>query len=233
MSTIPMMPLFSAYDYDPELFDQVTFPAGIDKDVFINSLILEKGDAPLLYPSIEFNKRAFGVWSSKWQHSFERLQRVFTEEYDPLHNFDRHEDYKDVEGKTTEGKENGDSRTTGTSSTTADTGTVTSDNLKREDKVSAYNESEYQPEKLGEETNSGTVSVTDERESETDDRTTSSVDRTGKEDRTLEHTAHLYGNIGVTRSQEMLLDELKLRSAHNLYDAIIEIFANEFLLGIY
>ena len=38
----------------------------------------------------------------------------------------------------------------------------------------------------------------------------------------LEHEAHLYGNIGITTSQEMAEQELSLWSKLNFYDIIFE-----------
>lgn len=44
---------------------------------------------------------------------------------------------------------------------------------------------------------------------------------------TTDTTSHLHGNIGVTKSQEMLLDELKLRMRFNITNLIIRNFACE------
>lgn len=49
---------------------------------------------------------------------------------------------------------------------------------------------------------------------------------TNREDDT-DTTSHLHGNIGVTKSQEMLLDELKLRMRFNITNLIIRNFACE------
>lgn len=253
MSVIQKLTLIGMYNYDDTLFDQISFPEGVDRDLFVNSLLLEKGEQPVLYASLTFNKSAFGVWSLKWYHSIERLLKAFTEEYNPLHNFDRNEDYSDTETRTntnTETRtnsntENGFDETTGSSNVNrtgnSDTNETSSDNT--ENTVSAYNSDMYQPD-----TNTAASGTRDtgtdysEHTGTTDSQKVTST-RTGSanenmsgnenENRSLIHKAHLYGNIGVTKSQEMLLDELDLRSKHNLYDAIIEIFANEFLISIY
>ena len=233
MSTVPMLSLVGMYNYDNTLFDNLTFPSGISKDTFVDALLVEKGEMPVLYSSIEFNKQAFGVWSKKWDHSFSRLYRAFTEEYDPLHNFDRHEEYKDTEKTATTDQEKGNAHTKGSTRTNADISNTVTNNSTKENKISAYNESDYQPKDLVTDAANGSTVTDESRETETDDHVTNTVDRTGNEDRTLEHSAHLYGNIGVTKSTEMLRDEYELRSRINLYDAIIEIFADEFLIGVY
>lgn len=50
---------------------------------------------------------------------------------------------------------------------------------------------------------------------------------------TNEHTGHLFGNIGVTKSQEMLEDEIKLRMARNIHDIIVNMFRDRFCILIY
>lgn len=51
-------------------------------------------------------------------------------------------------------------------------------------------------------------------------------------DRTLTHKAHLFGNIGITTSQEMLSAELSI-SEWNLYDHITDLFLTEFIIPVY
>lgn len=43
---------------------------------------------------------------------------------------------------------------------------------------------------------------------------------------------HIYGNIGVTTSQQMLESEINLRTKYNIYEIIAKMFAKEFTLGI-
>lgn len=46
------------------------------------------------------------------------------------------------------------------------------------------------------------------------------------------HTAHLYGNIGVTTSQQMLQSELDI-ARFNLYEQIADLFVEDFCIMIY
>lgn len=249
MSVTAKTTLIGMYVFDNSLFANIHLPEEVDKNIFINCLLLEKGECPVLYQDIDFNKNAFGIWSSKWYYSISRLALAFSEEYNPLHNFDRHEEYEDVEDRDKTGSTSGS--TTGSATDTngqsySDSVTVdreldSSVSDDAENTVSAYNESAYQPDSKTERD-----TTTDENETtrttssgRSDGGTTSSTSGTSSgtssesEDRTLTHTGHLYGNIGVTKSQEMLLDELHLRSAHNIYDVVVQMFANEFLIPIY
>lgn len=237
MSVMQKLTLIGMYNYDDTLFDQISFPEGVDRDLFVNALLLEKGELPVLYASVTFNKSAFGVWSLKWYHSIERLLKAFTEDYNPLHNFDRNEVYSDKETRATTNTETGKDETTGSSNSNSSgtNETTETNNSNTENTVSAYNSDMYQPDTNTNVSENRSTTGSYEDQSETSDSQTINSTRTGNgnESRDLDHTAHLYGNIGVTKSQEMLLDELDLRSKHNLYDAIIEIFANEFLISIY
>lgn len=140
MSTFQTLTLIGLYNYDKSLFDDVTLPAGYDKETFINSLLLEHGEKCVLYTDFDFMKFSLGVVSRKWQHEFERIYRALNEDYNPLHNYDRHEEYTDV----TERKAGGSVTTNQPQDAT------------EELRVSAYNSTSYEPDRKSF-TNAGTV----------------------------------------------------------------------------
>ena len=53
------------------------------------------------------------------------------------------------------------------------------------------------------------------------------------ETRNLHHTAHLYGNIGVTTSAQMVTEVVEQRMKYNLYETACRLFANDLLIGVY
>ena len=57
-------------------------------------------------------------------------------------------------------------------------------------------------------------------------------DITGKEQNTNQHTAHLYGNIGVTTSAAMLAEFYNV-AKWNLYEHIANVFGSELLIQVY
>lgn len=201
MSHITKMTILGMYEYDEHLFDDLVLPMGLNKDIFINTVMLNYGEKPTLYTSVSFMRTAIEMWGIKWFDSISRIARALSEEYNPIHNFDRHEDYEDNETNNSKTYANGSTETTTSNEST----------------VSAYNSSTYQPD------SKNTISASDESINN------GSYDGT----RNLKHNAHLYGNIGVTKSQEMVMDEINLRSNHNVYDAIAELFSSELLLYIY
>lgn len=200
MSTFQTLTLIGLYNYDKSLFDDVILPVGYDKETFINSLLLEHGEKCVLYTDFDFMKFSLGVVSRKWQHEMERIYRALNEDYNPLHNYDRHEEYTDK----TERKAGGSVTTNQPEDAT------------EELRVSAYNSASYEPDRKSF-TNAGTVKSESEN----------------GENGTITHDAHLYGNIGVTTSAAMALEETRLRAENNMYGVVADIFAKELLIQLY
>lgn len=245
MSTMQRLTLIGLYNYNPNLFDLLVLPDGYDKDDFINSLLLEHGEKCVLYTNPEFMKNAIAAWGRKWAGNLERIYLALTEEYNPLHNFDRFEEYTDNEGRKYESKTNAGHKATDSPNynddVTNDYDVVTESNNNAvvEHTVSADNSSSYQPEWRetqdgGKNTvsNDGTIkrniSGKTQDLSETSNSTTNDA-----ETHNFTHNGHLYGNIGVTTSVQMLTSEVDARMKYNLYDAAGRLFANELLIGIY
>lgn len=237
MSLTPRLTLIGMYNYDSDLFRLLSLPDGMDKDLFVNCLLMRYGENPVIFPTVQFFKSAVEVWSAKWYDSLERMLEAVTEDYNPLHNYDRHETYTDTETGSTTGT------STGTNTgTIADQGSEESEYVTdtdttgtEENTISAENVSTYQPDNKREDsgtldsTVTGQVSKGNTRtENRSDSRKENVSNRTN-----LEHTAHLYGNIGVTTSQQMLLEEIKLRKDLSIYDVAAELFYREFCLYVY
>ena len=53
----------------------------------------------------------------------------------------------------------------------------------------------------------------------------------GSDSRNINIKAH--GNIGVTTTQQMITEEMKMRSKYNLYEIICNEFMDKFVLGVY
>lgn len=221
MSTTPKITMIGMYNHDEKLFDEMTLPPEINKEDFINTFLLNYGEFPVMYPSWQILKFAIGVWSKKWYHSIERIIRAMTEEYDPLHNFDRHELYTDTENKSEK-----NTMSYGSTITETDSREISTDGT-NEAEVSAYNEDDYQPD--NKQTINNTESHSGSIETERDGKDTN--DMTGN--RGLTHEGHLYGNIGVTESTSMLLHEKELRMSNNILDIVAEMLFKEVCIYTY
>ena len=270
------MTLIGMYNYDQTLFNGLTFPTGIDKDIAVNEILIRANEFCVLYTDPDFMKIQIGIWGQKHYRTFEKWITALNIQYDPLHNYDRHEEWKDGRGLKTSSKTEADYNNDRTANLTDKNTISTSDNRipnltekvtndttdttaqmfpgNDETQVSAYDSSSYQPkekithdagtmellrtgdvttETTGQDTisHSGTNTVTHTGTDKTNTKGTI-ADTTGSETENSSHEGHLYGNIGVTTSQQMLRDELDI-DRWNIYENIADIFVDEFCIQIY
>ena len=184
------------YLFNNTLFDDLTFPAGIDRQLAIDRILNKSEEFEVTYSDFYYLKDRIGEWGRVWERTFERWVKALSVDYEPLYNYDRYEESDD--------NATSHSSTSTSSSTTSGT----------ENKVSAYDETAYSnKEKFDSSANASQGGV-------------------GDADSENHHKAHLYGNIGVTTSQQMLRDELDI-AVWNLYEHISDLFIEEFCILIY
>lgn len=89
--------IMGMYEYDPSLFDGLDIPTYtdsegniivIDKDVVINSILLNCAELELIYPELETMKLAIGVWSASEQDTWKKMLATQKIEYNPIWNVD-------------------------------------------------------------------------------------------------------------------------------------------------
>ena len=100
------MTLIGMYNYDQTIFNELVMPDGIDKDLFINSLLMQGGEFEVLYPDPDFMKTSIKIWSTKWYRTFAEWLRGTQQRWNPIYNYDRFEEsrsnsVKDFSSKTT------------------------------------------------------------------------------------------------------------------------------------
>ena len=227
--------LIGLYNYDNSLFDNLTFPAGIDRDIAITRILNKSEEFEVLYANFDYLKNRIGTWSSVWQRTFEKWVKALAVEYDPLYNFDRHEYYTDAKARDYKDKQSTVSNNSAFENSESISNTVTGSDTKSEteQKVSAYDGGYTGKEK--EEGNAITnQSGSGDSKSNISSLNSSagSVNNDGTSNELLQHEARLFGNIGVTTSQQMLKDELDI-ATWNLYDHISDIFIEEFCILVY
>ena len=83
-----------SYDYFLEdgLFKNLVLPDGIDKDVLIDTIMMECGEMEPVWTNPTFMQNMIGQWSLKWYGTFEKWIKGITTDYEPLYNYDRYED---------------------------------------------------------------------------------------------------------------------------------------------
>lgn len=187
-----------------DLFKNLSLPEELDKSTLTNNILLRGGEFEVMYADPTAMQSIIGIWSDKMQPTFTRWVKALAIDYSPLENYDR------IEHWTDEATGEGTSESNGSVDTTSgDTSELTK---------SAYDQNTYSPyEKT---INDGTVGTT------TSDTTGTTMSNDS------EHNGRIHGNIGVTTSQQMLVQELDL-GYWNIYDKITELFLQEFVIPVY
>lgn len=92
------------YQERPTLFDKMQLPAEISKQTLVENLVSELAEMEVLYADAEFMENMLAPWSAKQLPIWEKLVATTLYEYDPISNYDRHEEYSDTiedDGSTT------------------------------------------------------------------------------------------------------------------------------------
>lgn len=217
-------------DYDPTIFDGFNPPEDpdgneMDVQMIVDHIVYKYGDAPLAVPDPTVIKYYIGNWSARRKPLWDRYYRAILAEYNPLENYDRTE-------KTTDYLTHGHTVTTDDDLTHGETVTTDDDltnGLTTENTISADNASTYQPDSKSANTGIDQRDIS-EVHTGTDQRDISEK-HTGIDKR--DYDSHVFGNIGVTTSQQMLESEIDLIPRLDLCDFIANDFHEEFNLMVY
>ena len=200
-----------------DLFEKLSFPEGIDKQLAVDNILHNCADYEVLYPDYDFMVNAIDMFSKKWERTFVKWLAVMNVDYEPLDNYDRKEAWSDSTSQSTsESSYASESSSTSTSDSTSESSSTTGD-------ISAFNASTLQPNESSALTASTAGQGTSLSESESKDRNTGVLSRLD------DHRGRVHGNIGVKTTQSIFLEEWELDKL-NIYDEIMVIFAREFLI---
>ena len=214
---MPRITLWGFYQYDKTLFDEIVLPDGIDKENLVSEIMRNSGDLYPYHQVMEYLKRNINYWFSRRLFDFERMYEALRTEYSPIENYDRKENItRDYENS------GSDKASTTLGSTTTSSNVGSNDN---ENKVSAYNETDYTNREKDTQSYNSTVTNTGSGTDTT--QTEYGLKRKEVED------IRVHGNIGVTTSQQMIESEMSLRAKYDIYKIISREFEREFLVQIY
>ena len=203
------------YNYDNTLFDGFNVPEGLVKQIAIDTILMRTRELEILYPDFTYMKNRITIWSNKYQINWKKLYDTTVLEYNPIENYDRMEDWTDIDiEKGSNFRSNDINNTVGNVIT--ESGSITEQNT-------AFNDG-----------------LKDHAKNITSNNTTNNVTEYTQENgqdssqRDLKHTkiGRAHGNIGVTTSQQMIQSERDL-VVFNLYDVIAESFVENFCLMVY
>ena len=248
-SKITLVGLYSFLMYDNiDLFSELKLPEGIDKDTVVSNILQKSSEFEVQYPDTDYMINSIKFWSSKWYWTFDKWVKAINIKYEPLHNYDRTEQWSDdnehSDGHTKTGSnsftDTGSTSGSQSETTTGEVDTTVDTTEEVEGKKSAFNSGTYEPYEHSDTT------IDNDTHTETTDSTTvenstsNSLSHNGSDSETLSstgaytttHTGRMFGNIGITSSQDMLNQELQI-AYFNLYDRIADIFISEYCIPVY
>lgn len=211
------MTLLGFYEYldavSVDLFAALDeLPDGIDKDMLVSNILLTGGEFEVTYADPYFLKAAIEPWLAKWRRTFTKWVEALELEYDPISNYDRHEEWKDKHTGTVSGA--GKTTTDGTHKGSNDDVTTT--------KVSAYDTEDF----------ANRDQVNGKGYDQSTDKTITDSKTSTTNDLQDVRTGRAWGNIGVTTSVQMLSEHMNFVE-WNLYEHITDLFLSEFTIMVY
>lgn len=204
-----------------DLWDGLTVPEGANKQTLVDAILYRSFEFPVIYMDARTVHDQIRIVSEMYAESMSRTWAALTEDYSPIHNFNRYEESTDDrEGSDTR---KGHSTQTGTGQSTEnseDSGTSATG-------YAGDTAETYHPADKSDSFSKGKVSGDSKTTADT------STEDSGQSKDKLTHSAHMYGNIGVTTTQSMITSELNMRLKYNWYDTFAQTFTRELCVGIY
>ena len=194
------MTLNGLYDYgqlrNDDLFEDMILPDHLDKEVVLNSILIECGELPVMWADYTFLKNQIRVWFKRKKPIFDKMVELMEAEFNPLHNYDRYEEFEDSETENGSATSSGSGSASNTNSATS----YESEDFKNTDKQTS--------------------------------QSSNSANSSSNNNRDFKHKAHLFGNIGITTSVDMLTQASEWYS-RDIPKIIAEEFKCDFCIGLY
>ena len=116
--------LLGIYRWDPSILEDLKIPAGVDRASVESELLLQCAEVEVIYPEPATLKMAIGFWSTSMLPIWEKMYATTVLEYDPISNYDRHEEWTDSRETSGTASSSGNSTTSGTDSVTSSSSTT-------------------------------------------------------------------------------------------------------------
>lgn len=208
-ATVTIMGL---YNYNKALFDDFTFPEAwtdAEKQNFVNLLLIEFAELEVIYPNWDVMKSALDSWSAVKAPNWNKLYDTTTYDYNPIYNFDRNEEITRTYKGNRNDTNNATQMNTAIEGSSGDTTT---------DKATAFN--------------SNDLTTTTQTTFSPNNQSIVRGGATSEDNNEETTTARLYGNIGVTTTQQMINAEREVVK-FNLEYYMLKEFKDRFCILIY
>lgn len=221
-----LIPLISLYQWDNSILNDMYIAGDFD---IKKSFLLRFGEMTPIYQKPDLLKLYVSNVSKSLKWSINRLYNVTVLEYNPIENYNRIEKGTDITDDTTDNTQNIGSQTVTSENQIG--ATTTTPATTTETKVSAFNESEYQPSEQTK--NTGNITESHDKDTGTTTTTKNPDVQHMKYNRKYDHDLMIHGNIGVTTSQQMMESEIDLVTKNNYLDAVCQMYAERLLINVW
>lgn len=243
--------LMGMYEFDHTILDFFHYPdkwETVDKDVFVNKLLLDTAELEILYPDADIFKTAIKYWSAAEVSNWNKLYDTTVLKYNPIWNKDgtvteiekhiKNNNYTDV----TDGKISDHSSTIGNQNTDTSGKENIDTTNKTNEKNYVFGFNSEDAAQSGETVTDDTGNTKTDRSENSKTNSSANTDATTtnntnfkhdeKEHIDREYTRTEQGNIGITTTQQMINEEREV-DKFNLMDYIIDRFKQRFCLLVY
>lgn len=196
--------LLGLYQYDNTIFNELVLPDGMDKQLYINNLLMETAEMEVLFSNPATMRSVIGIWSSAHLDSWQKMWNTTKLEYNPIENYDRQEEWTD--------------------------NNKTNSKVQSKDVGTGKNHSTDISKAAG--FDSGNLVTSGQNDNDSTNESTQIGNSEGNSNEELKHTGRVHGNIGVTTSQQMIEEERRVAD-WNMYEYLIDKFKQQFLLLVY
>lgn len=214
--------------YQPTILKELDLPEGMSEETMSDYIYMYAGENETRYSDPDILERLVHTWFTSRKTDFQYMWDALHAEYNPIENYDRHDDFTEEIDSTTN-RESHVKTTQEGEANTEDSSTTTPGRI-TEEQISAFDSGSYQPAKKIAE--SGTESSEGTTHGTNNSTTTGEGTEKNVLDHTKKNTGRSHGNIGVTTNQQMIESELQLRR-FNLYKTIALEFEDEFTIPVY
>lgn len=134
------MSLWGLYNYDPSILTALWLPSELelDRDKFIQALLVDCLDLEVVYPDPNFMRNAIRAWSYAMGDSWVRIKTALYASYSPIENYNRTETWNDSNSRT-EKWTDGNTRTSSDTDTSSQTVNGSDHNTRTDDTKSVLN----------------------------------------------------------------------------------------------
>ena len=209
-----------------DIFSGVTVPAPLDAETVKSAIMIRSGLMTPLYKEPKVFQALVTHWFIAKQWTFQHLINIIQAEYNPIENYNRHEDTTDTQsGEDVLTMAGGNQETHSGTDTETHSGTDTTTNS-----ISAENSSGWSNDTKSDLGHGHTINdqhghvITDQYQGRSDTTEYGKINT---------RESDIHGNIGVTTNQQMIEQELELLRHFDIYGYIAELFENDNMLLIY